>query len=374
MGNPIDWVKGKFKKKKTPFEESFEEQVNMASKGLPEAPPPKPPKGKRPTGSAYWYEEAQRQKSNAASIDEERRQEEASRKKSQKEYQEYRQRQETNNPNADDLLSRLSPKDRKKYEKIAKESASEEARARLEAKAAGVSEYELSLQKIYQSGRYIDTVTGETISYSEYERRKAAGDKDVDYVPGQWTLQDHKRSLSPMELRVKTAIQSGQLNVLKDVERERKLAPYREVASVAGGALKSMAGTVGLGVAGVASSIQPSRKAVTVASRTLVPKNVPNSLYSMRAPNPSLSGARGVIRTPAANMGSLRASMLPRVNSPNLGRMPVTPSRPIGQTPRVSQGSYSTRTGSSSFSLGRLQQAVLTLPKKGGFGYGRRNA
>ena len=359
--NPAEWIKSKLKKKKK-LEEA---EVNTVLQ-LPEGSPAAPKQGERAKGSRYWYEQAQRQKASEQSrvdaekaakekaeqdlrehLDEIRQQTERARRAEEdssrwKQFgsskgrgetdEEFKRRTGTNpsgtsNPELNDLLSKLSPKDRKRYERMAQEAASSEAKARLEARAYGVGPEEVEYHKIWQAEHYVDPSTGQNVP---------KGTPNAQFVPGQWVIQPVKKPLSPMELRLKTAVQQSQLQQIKDLEKQRKLAPYKSAVKDVMKAGTMLAGTATLGVAGTAQSIMPGRGPKTGIGTGMLTPSVPISMYAAPRQNIDLSGLKQppIVISQGTDLSPLRQGVLPRTQLQAQRPIPVTGVRiPVTGTP-----------------------------------------
>ena len=324
--NPTGWLKGKFGVGKTPKvltqleeEELARQQAEgLEGEGLPRGA----------TQDVYEeLEELRREKATAE--DTTRKWEEKEKQRASAEAaKEYaaKQRGEYKEPTEEELLSKLSPRDRKKYERMIQEGREEEAKARLEALKAGVRPTsETQYAKMWQPGYWSDPATGKAVK---------EGTPGAEYRPGEYRfVQMPTAGLTPAELRYKTYIQTEQLEQAKATRRSRKLAPYRKVGEIAGSAAKELIGVTALGIAGVAQAAQPGKGGPQRASRMLAP-SLPMEVYAPGRPSMDLSGLRrpGGISgpSPTGGLGHLRSALLPSLKGPqSTTRTPVT-SRRIG--------------------------------------------
>lgn len=227
----------------------------------------------------------------------------------------------------EDLLSRLPPKERAKEEKKLRQAQADEAKARLEAARAGVSgsgearylrEW-INPFTVKKGEKYTDPNTGKV--YGEGEM--VPGHHVIITIPGS--------PLSPMELRLKTAIQVEQLKSLQPQSRKRKVATA--IGQFGMAAAVNIAGTAMQGIAGTARGMQPGRGGPQRAVRMTVPTGA-NELFSIRRPSVDLSGLRMRPRTPSpAVKPSTMAVPRARTYNPAQGRTNLPTG--ITQTPNL---------------------------------------
>ena len=323
---------------KTSWSKSFKEERQAWAKNNPDNPDP---------GDAFWQEKAARRKAEAfrqawAEFGPDQGPSETD--------EDYKERilgadqkgtKWTTKDRDEDLLSKLSPKDRIKYEKILKEKAAEEAKARLMGKATGIDfEPDWTYEKQWVPGFTVPA--GATEGYTD--PRTKAHYKAGEYVPGHHEmikLVGKKPSAS--EIRIKALQTEADLGMAEDVMKNYRFSKTKRakalkatgIAAQAGlGAAKFIGGVSVSGVQGIAMGMQPTRGAGSRAQRIHTPNVDPTSIYAVGRHEINLSGVkrlstpgRGI--NPGEGIDVLKGATMPRINT----RLNLTKTGLPGSTP-----------------------------------------
>jgi len=272
--NPVEWVKGKFKKKPT------EEPLSYGP-------------------SQYQELQAELERERAYREKEEKEFEEAKKTFDKTSGPGWREKHEAERTKtAEEILKDLPEKERGKYKKRIEAGERSRMEAELEVWESGVPGKK---KKIFRDWvpPYTDPKTGVT-------------------TPGHHQYKEVEVPMSPQERLGEARLQrlggmliEEEVASLKQKKRERGV-PYR-LARGAGETAKHLTAVGMLGIAGTAQAIQPGRGGPQRASRMLAPR-VPLEMYGVGAPSVNLSGLRRPLR-PTVGLGGLehlRGAVLPR--------------------------------------------------------------
>jgi len=276
----FDWLKKKIKKdkEKVTFEEIPVEEVTEEE---PDWVKFERQKAEQEARDKWTREKAQKEAQEKVAAERAREELEAERRRrfTTKQIEEEKIAEE---------LSRLSPKDRKKYEDRIKKARGAQTEAAFEIWESGIPSEKTLLQKTWNP----------QTQQHEFHQVK---------VP----MSPQERLAEARVQKLGGALIEEELSGLKQRRRERSL-PYR-AAKGAVGFGQFMAGTAMLGTAGVAQSIQPGAGGPQRATRMHAP-GLPLSAYQVGIPSVNLSGLRGSVQ-PKLRLGGLehlRGLTLPR--------------------------------------------------------------